>query len=213
MASSNQGDSKGEGKALLPEMQIKVFEALVTMHCPIICLRSQEQIEEIISDLIDDSNVTNNADEYVRLEVEKATWRCAYMRPDFEFVDNSPRKCIEVRPRQKIQQFMGNIRRLELGLSVSPNSLATGLYISGLLNVVDATTAIGSLKAQLPRLTTFIVFLDVGLDYMKDEVAKTSVWWDELAIPVKGWYAGFGYTLNGPEANSRPGVRVDLTLR
>ena len=203
MAPSNQEDHERKGKPLIPELQIKVFEALVSMNCPIICLRSQAQLNEIISMLINDSNVTDKADEYVCVEIQKAVWRCAYIRPDFDFVDNYRATCIEVRPIWKIQQLMGNIRRLELGITLFPTFGPVGFEVYGSLNLRDATTAMGAFKAQFPRLATLVVFIDVELTHLKDEVAKTSVWWDQSANPTESWQRGAAH----------PTVGANLPLR
>ena len=174
-----------KGPSLPGELQLAIMEHLVAQQCPVIALENQAHLDQIISQLIDLSGVTDRASDNIAVLAEKAIFSTAAIRPSFR-LGNSPGlgdTCISAGIPPGLSRFTHRIRHLELafGMNLSaPAPPEPGYSTDGIQNMWLATQAMRDIQQTFPALDTFIVFLSVDTSGYPYQEAMDGNWWQLL---------------------------------
>ena len=178
--------NKSKGPSLPRELQLSVMEHLVAQQCPVITLWNKNDLERIIAELIDVSDVHDKATDNIAIMVEAAIWSTAAIRPSFRLSSGegagNGEACIVADLPPGLIGFAGRIRHLELaiGMHLSAPSPPEPGSRDGIKNLWLATKAMYDIKRRFPALETFIVFLSVDATGFCDGEAKDGTWWELL---------------------------------
>ena len=213
--------------ALPAELQQAIIDQLVATNCPLITLRSPKDLDNVVSQLIDDTAVVDRESDSVWRMVIDAIWRISVIRPDvvlrWETLDDLGASrtvfqfAVEEDEKLEIGTLARKVRHLELALDievVAPVAMELSFTSAELIR---AATSMDSLQTLFPNVKNLILYIPIGLHRVGELLARSSRWWSFPAsssmCPEATWGKANGWTREATSSEMEALDDFGMTIR